>query len=67
MIDLIKALQIMLKHGDVKYPTHCEHNVLYVFVNSMDFTDEEFTTLEVLGFFADEEGEGFYSYKYGSS
>lgn len=67
MIDLIKALQIMLKHGDVKYPTHCEHDTLYVYANSMDFTDEEFATLEELGFLVDEEREGFYSYKYGSA
>ena len=66
MEDLIKALQIMLKHGDVAYPTHCEHDTLRIFPNDMDFTEEEFTELEELGFHVDEEQEGFYSFKYGS-
>lgn len=66
MNDLIKALQIMLKHGDVSRPTHCEHDMLYVFPNSMDFTEEEFTELEELGFYPDNEQEGFYSFRYGS-
>ena len=28
MEDLIKALQILLKYGNPKYPTHCEHDEL---------------------------------------
>ena len=62
--DLIKALTIMLKHGDVAHPCYCEHDTLYIYPNSMDFTEEEFATLENLGFIRDE--EGFYSFKYGS-
>lgn len=66
MNDLIEALQIMMKHGDVKRPLQCEHDELYVFPNSMDFTDQEISRLEDLGFYTDDENEGFYSFKYGS-
>lgn len=67
MNDLIKALEIMMKHGDVEYPTHCEHDTLYIFPNSMDFTEEELAKLDELGFFPDDiDGNGFMSFKYGS-
>jgi predicted transcriptional regulator len=67
MEDLIKALQIMLKRGNVNYPTHCEHDTLYVYPKDMNFTDEELAELEELGFHPETEyGEGFYSFKYGS-
>ena len=66
MENLIEALQIMLKHGDVTYPTHCMHDELYIYPNSMDFTKEELARLEELGFSPDSEGSGFYSFKYGS-
>lgn len=66
MEDLIKALQIMLKHGDVSHPTHCEHDQLNIFPNSMDFTPEELKELVELGFRPDEDLGGFYSFKYGS-
>lgn len=66
MEDLIEALQIMLKHGNVEYPTHCEHDELHVYPNSMDFTEDELARLEELGFHSDDEGSGFYSFKYGS-
>lgn len=65
MNDLIEALQIMLKHGDVAHPTHCEHDELHIYPNSMDFTEEELARLEQLGFYIDD-NEGFYSFKYGS-
>ena len=66
MENLIKALQIMLKHGDVKHPTLCEHDELHIFPNSMDFTDNEFNELQELGFYIKEDWTGFYSFKYGS-
>lgn len=67
MLDLIEALQIMLKHGDVKYPTHCEHSELHIYPNNMDFTQEELRRLDELGFFPDDDLDGFCSYKYGSN
>lgn len=30
MSGLIKALQIFLKYKDLRRPTHCEHDVLFV-------------------------------------
>lgn len=65
MKDLIEALQIMLKHGDVAYPTHCAHDELHIYPNSMEFTEEEMKRLDELGFFPNDMG-GFMSFKYGS-
>lgn len=66
MNDLIDALLIMLKHGDVSHPTHCEHDKLHIYPNSMDFTDEELARLDEIGFYPDDE-HGFYSYRFGSN
>jgi len=30
MEDLIKALQILLKYGNLRNPSHCEHDYFYV-------------------------------------
>lgn len=65
MIQLIEALQIILKHGDVEYPTHCEHDEMHIYPNSMDFTEEELARLEEIGFYPNGM-DGFYSFKYGS-
>ena len=65
MLELIEALQIMLKHGDVSHPTHCEHDELHIYPNSMEFTDEELARLDDLGFFLNG-ADGFMSFKYGS-
>ena len=65
MNDLIEALKIMLKHGDVKYPTHCSHDELHIYPNSMDFTPDEFKRLDELGFIPDDM-DGFYSFRFGS-
>lgn len=66
MEDLIKALQIFLKHGDVHHPTNCNHDELRIFPKSDDFTDEELAELEKLGFDKDEDMGGFISYRFGS-
>ena len=66
MEELIKALQIMMKHGNNPRPTLCEHDTLYVFPNSMDFTPDEFDRLEDYGFYVNDDEDGFYSYRYGS-
>lgn len=65
MEDLIKALRIMLKHGDNKYPCHCVHDELHVYPNSMDFTEEEIKELEELSF-TPNEYDGFSSFRFGS-
>lgn len=65
MLDLIEALKIMVKHGDVEYPTHCAHDELFVYPNSMDFTDAEIKRLEELGF-EPNDCDGFSSFRFGS-
>jgi len=66
MKELIEALKIFLKHEDMKYPTHCEHDILYVHYNPEDFSQEDIDQLEVLGFTADYEEGCFTSTLYGS-
>ena len=66
MEDLIKALTILAKYAKDKYPTHCEHDVLYVRVDTASVPQEEIQTLEDLGFHLDEEQEVFCSFRYGS-
>ena len=75
MKELIEALQILLKYkDDVKYPTHCEHDVLYICgYEKVIFSEEDILRLKELGFimpdkkFDGMEGEQIYSYKYGSA
>lgn len=66
MEDLIKALQILLKYGNKKYPTSCSHDVLYIGIDPSIVSDEDKKTLYELGFFVDDENECFTSFKYGS-
>ena len=46
---LIEALQIFLKYGDPSYPTHCEHDVLYVCVEPGKVSKEDLERLKKLG------------------
>lgn len=68
MEDLIKALQIFLKYSTSKYPTHCEHDYLFVDVNPELVSQEDKDELKKLGFFVDTEygGVGFGSFRFGS-
>jgi len=67
MENLIKALQIFLKYGNVDFPTHCEHDVIYVHgYNIDDFSQEDISKLGDLGFLYNEDDEHFFSYRYGS-
>lgn len=68
MEDLIKALTILksfLYDPDNKYPTACEHDVLYVCdVDFSKVTANDIHTLSELGFFpgSDEDSEIFIKY-----
>ena len=67
MKELIKALQILSKYVEgysEKYPTHCEHDELYVIVNPEKVSDEDIAELDRLGFFPQD--DCFVSYRYGS-
>ena len=69
MRNLIEALTIILKYGDVPFPTHCEHDTLYITsaVPPEEFAAEDLSRLDELGILVDEETGGFYSFRYGSS
>ena len=68
MDDLIEALQIFKKYSDTKYPTHCEHDVLYICggIEPADVSDKDKERLEELGFDEDLDVGGFASFKFGS-
>ena len=68
MENLIKALQIFLKYGNPKYPTHCEHDQLSIMEITKEMvSDEDIEELDKLGFFWSESEECFISFKYGSA
>ena len=70
MKDLIEALNIFLKYGNLDYPTHCEHDVMYVCgINPEDVSAEDKEHLNELGFIVTEEfgDEQFCSFKFGSA
>tara|TARA_R110001599_G_scaffold39930_2_gene121668 strand:- start:1042 stop:1254 length:213 start_codon:yes stop_codon:yes gene_type:complete len=69
MKDLIEALQILLKYAnDDRDPTHCEHDQLYVGcgISYESVTKKDIDKLDKLGFFWDEDLEGFISFRFGS-
>ena len=66
MEDLIKALQIFLKYGNPAYPTHCEHDELYVMVDPSIVSEEDTALLATLSFEPDHLGT-FASRKFGSA
>ena len=67
MSDLIEALTILLKYGNPRNPTHCEHDVLTIgTIDPNDVTPEDRARLDDLGFFVSEAERCFMSYRYGS-
>lgn len=64
MEDLIEALNILLKYGNPKYPTHCEYDVLSVDVDPNKVMEEDMKRLDELGFIPDGEGH-FKSFRFG--
>ena len=68
MKDLIEALQIFMKYcGDVKYPTTCEHEELFVnCVTPEQVSEEDLKLLDKLGFFPYEDF-AFVSYRFGDN
>lgn len=66
MTELIEALNIFIKYGNPTYPTHCEHDELYVHINSELVSEYDKKRLAELGFFPSGENKGFTSYKFGS-
>lgn len=66
MEDLIKALTILLKYGNPRNPTHCEHDELTINpeITPESVSEEDKKALKALGF--REDGECFKSGRYGS-
>ena len=68
MNELIEALQIFLKYGNPKWPTHCEHDVLTICgIKPRDVSIEDIIKLDKLGFFVTEDEEYFQSFRFGSA
>lgn len=65
MSDLIEALQIFLKYGNPKYPTHCNHDELIVNINPTLVSEEDLDKLERLGFYPVSQ-DCFHSFRFGS-
>ena len=80
MKGLIEALQILLKYGNPKYPTHCSYDELRIVgIEPESISKEDVEKLEELGIFIALEGvydedddytpeeSKIYSYRYGSA
>lgn len=67
--NLVKALNIVLKYGDIERPTYCEHDELLLLVDPSVISQEDITALDELGFFiSGKSGEQFLkSFCYGSA
>jgi hypothetical protein len=66
MQDLIQALQIFLKYSNAKFPTICEHDILYVNVKPEAVSQEDIQSLKKLGFNVNENTNNFSSNRFGS-
>ena len=80
MEDLIKALKILLKYGNPKYPTVCSHDELRIVgIEPEKISKEDTKELEQLGFIIQIEGVYYeeddfeadeskiFSFRYGSA
>ena len=68
MEKLIEAFQIFLKYKNETYPTHCEHDVMYIAgITEDEVSPEDIKLLDELGFIWSEDDDSFISFKYGSA
>jgi hypothetical protein len=66
--DLIEALTILLKYGNPRNPTHCEHDELTICgISPKKVSKEDKARIDKLGFIEDEGEECFKSYRFGSA
>jgi len=65
MKDLIEALTIFAKYTDAKYPTACDHDVLYVCVGYV-LDEADAARVHELGFNFDQSVGSWRSYRFGS-
>lgn len=71
MKELIEALTIFLKYKNLQWPTHCEHDVLYILqVTEEEVSEEDKKRLSELGFVFSDTHHGepcWLSFRYGSA
>lgn len=71
MKKLIEALTIFAKYKDLEWPTHCEHDALFIMgITEDEVSPEDQARLKQLHFFFSEDagGEpGWMSYHFGSA
>lgn len=67
MKDLIEALNIFLKYGNPRNPTHCEHDVLTICIEPNAVSAEDKRRLDELGFFVGHYEDCFQSFRFGSA
>lgn len=69
MDDLIEALTIFRKYKNEQFPTHCEHDVMWIMgVTNDEVSDADRERLGTLGFFwSDSDGGAWKSFKFGSA
>jgi hypothetical protein len=68
MEKLIQALQIFLKYKNVKWPTHCEHDILLITeITEDEVSGEDQAQVKELGFHWNTEYDCWASYRYGSA
>jgi hypothetical protein len=66
--DLIEALSILLKYGNPRNPTHCEHDELTICgIDPADVSDADKARLDELGFFVSKSDGCFRSFRFGSA
>lgn len=67
--ELIEALTLLRRsHPEVIRPFNCAHDTLWVSADPADFTPEELTRLNTIGFFPSDDGvPGFMSFRFGSA
>ncbi|EFC78995.1 hypothetical protein FrEUN1fDRAFT_7877, partial [Parafrankia sp. EUN1f] len=55
------------RYGNPSSPTFCAHDTLYVCVAYSTVSDEDKKRLDALGFFHNEDDDGFMSFDFGSA
>jgi hypothetical protein len=70
MDDIIEALNIFRKYMEseyeIGYPTHCEHDVLFINCDKKDIPEEDVKRLEELGFIWMSGDDCWGSFRFGS-
>lgn len=68
MNRLIEALQIFAKYKDLKYPTMCDHDILYIVgIAKNTISAEDQKRLKKLDFFWEEDSGCWISHHFGAA